>query len=43
MSSQASWQTGASGQGGADWSEDFPDQQSVEGLLRRLVQQVEET
>ena len=43
MSSQASWQTGASGQGGADWSEDFPDQQSVEGLLRRLVQQVEDT
>ena len=43
MSSQASWQTGASGRGGADWSEDFPDQQSVEGLLRRLVQQVEET
>jgi localization factor PodJL len=43
MSSQASWQTGTSGQGGADWSEDFPDQQSVEGLLRRLVQQVEDT
>src|SRR5262245_64429262 len=43
MSSQASWQTGASGQGGADWGEEFPDQQSVEGLLRRLVQQVEET
>jgi localization factor PodJL len=43
MSSQASWQTGASGQGGADWSEDFPDEQSVEGLLRRLVQQVEDT
>src|SRR5262245_36903976 len=43
MSSQASWQTGASGRGGADWSEEFPDQQSVEGLLRRLVQQVEDT
>src|SRR5262245_51896802 len=43
MSSQASWQTGASGERGADWGEDLPDQQSVEGLLRRLVQQVEET
>jgi localization factor PodJL len=43
MSSQASWQTGASSERGADWGEEFPDQQSVEGLLRRLVQQVEET
>jgi hypothetical protein len=43
MSSQASWQTGAFGQGGADWSEDFPDRHSVEGLLRRLVKQVEDT
>src|SRR5262245_6190838 len=43
MSSQASWQTGASSGGGADGGEEFPDQQSVEGLLRRLVQQVEET
>lgn len=43
MSSQASWQTGASSGGGADWGEEFPDQRSVEGLLRRLVQQVEET
>ena len=43
MSSQESWQTGASRQGGAGWGEDFPDQQSVESLLRRLVQQVEET
>ncbi len=44
MASQASWQTGgASGAGGADWGADFPDQQSVECLLRRLLQQVEET
>src|SRR5262245_3575916 len=43
MSSQASWQTGTPGPGGADWDDEFPDQQSVEGLLRRLVQQVEET
>jgi localization factor PodJL len=43
MSSQASWQTGASDRSGADWSEEFPDRQSVEGLLRRLVRQVEET
>ena len=43
MSSQASWQTGASSYGGAGGGEDFPDRQSVEGLLRRLVQQVEET
>jgi hypothetical protein len=38
MSSQASWQTG-----GAGWGEGFPDEQSVEGLLRRLLVQVEET
>lgn len=43
MSSQASWQTGASSFGGAGGGEDFPDQQSVETLLRRLVQQVEDT
>jgi localization factor PodJL len=38
MSSQASWQTG-----GAGWGEGFPDEQSVESLLRRLLVQVEET
>lgn len=43
MSSQESWQTGASRHGGAGWGEDVPDQQSVESLLRRLVHQVEET
>jgi localization factor PodJL len=43
MSSQESWQTGASRHGGAGCGEDFPDQQSVESLLQRLVHQVEET
>jgi hypothetical protein len=38
MASQASWQTGA-----PDRDEDVPDRQSLESLLRRLMQQVEET
>ncbi len=38
MSSQASWQTG-----GAGWGEAADDPQSLENLLRRLMQQVEET
>jgi hypothetical protein len=33
MSSQESWQTGASSYGGAGWGEDPPDQQSVEGCF----------
>jgi localization factor PodJL len=43
MSSQENWQTGASRQGGAGWVEGVPDQQSVESLLRRLVERVEES
>ncbi len=43
MSSLESWQTGASRHGDAGRGEDLPEQQSVESLLRRLVQQVEDT
>jgi hypothetical protein len=44
MASQASWQTGdAGGVGTAGWGEPFPDRQSIEDQLRRLMQQVEES
>ena len=43
MVSEASWQTGAGRYGGAPSSEGPMDQQSVESLLRRLVERVEES
>ena len=43
MSSQASWQTSGAGTGGTGWGDGFNDRQSIDNLLRRLVQQVEET
>jgi localization factor PodJL len=44
MASEASWQTGSGAQGNDDFSDDRPmDQGTVETLLRRLVERVEES
>jgi len=43
MSSQASWQTRGAGTGSTGWGDSYTDRQSIDSLLRRLVQQVEET
>ena len=43
MVSEASWHSGAGRYGGAPSSEGPMDQQTVESLLRRLVQRVEES
>jgi len=43
MSSQASWQTSGAGTRSTGWGDSNTDRQSIDSLLRRLVQQVEET
>jgi len=43
MSSQPSWQTSDVGTRSTGWGDSYHDRQSIDSLLRRLVQQVEET